>query len=245
MRYMIMHKTSAHYEAGGKPPPELIQKVGGMVGELIAAGILKGGDGLGPSSQGARVRVAGGKASVQKGPFSGAGALPSRYALFRAATLDQAADQAARFGGIFGDATVDVRPMVEAWDLGFAPKPEGLVTRRYMAVLAADAASEGGAALRPGQQDALKAFAADLGRTGDFLGMEAFEPSRKGKRLRAAGGKGKPALLDGPFTETKELIGGFVLVETPGLAEAVGWAERYIGVVDTEEVDVRGIADGP
>ena len=43
MRYMIMHKTNAHYEAGGKPPPELIQRVGGMVGELIAAGILKGG----------------------------------------------------------------------------------------------------------------------------------------------------------------------------------------------------------
>jgi hypothetical protein len=245
MRYMIMHKTSAHYEAGGKPGPELIQRVGGMVGELIGAGILKGGDGLGPSSQGARVRVAAGKVSVQKGPFSGAGALPSRYALFRAATLDQAADRAARFGGIFGDATVDVRPMVEAWDLGFAPKPEGLTGRRYMAVVAADASSEGGTALRPEQRSALKAFAEDLERAGDFLGMEAFEPSRKGKRLRAAGGNGKAALLDGPFTETKELIGGFVIVETPALEDAVGWAERYLAVVDTEEVDVRGIAEGP
>jgi hypothetical protein len=245
MRYMIMHKTNARYESGGKPDAELIQKVGGMVGELIAAGILKGGDGLGPSSQGARVRVAGGKISVQNGPFPGEGALPSRYALFRAATLEQAAGHAAGFGRIFGDATVDVRPMVEAWDLGFAPKPEGIVSRRYMAVVAADPASEGGAALRPEQQAALKAFADGLGRTGDFLGMEAFEPSGKGKRLRAAGGKGKAALLDGPFTETKELIGGFVIVETPSLGDAVGWAERYLGVVDTEEVDVRGIAEGP
>ncbi len=244
MRYMIMHKTNAHYEAGGKPPPELIQKVGAMVGELIGAGILKGGDGLGPSSQGARVRLNGGKASVQPGPFSGDGALPARYALFRAATLERAADIAARYGGIFGDATVDLRPMVEAWDIGMAPKPAGPVPRRYMAALQSDAASESGAALRPDQQAALRAFAEDLGRTGDFLGMEAFEPSRSGKRLRAAAGKGKAALLDGPFTETKELIGGFVIVETATLDEAVGWAQRYIDVVDTQEVDVRGIVPG-
>jgi hypothetical protein len=245
MRYMIMHKTNAHYEAGPKPEPEVIQRVGGMVGEMIGAGILKGGDGLCPSSQGARVRLAGGKATVQAGPFPGDGALPSRYAQFRAATLDQAAEIAARFGRIFGDVTVDVRPAVEVWDLGMAPKPEGLASRRYMAVVTADAASESGAALRPEQQAALKSFAEDLGRTGDLLGMERFEPSRAGKRLRAAGAKGKPALLDGPFTETKELIGGFVIVETATLGEAAGWAERYIAVVDTAEVDVRGIVDGP
>jgi hypothetical protein len=51
-------------------------------------------------------------------------------------------------------------------------------------------------------------------------------------------------LLDGPFTETKELVGGFVIVETPAIGDAVAWAERYIGVVDTGEVDVRGIAEG-
>jgi hypothetical protein len=241
---MIMHKTNAHYEAGGKPPADLIQRVGGMVGELIAAGVLKGGDGLGPSSQGARVRLTGGKPSVQMGPFPGDGALPARYVLFRAATIEQAADIAARFGRIFGDVTVDVRPMVEAWDLGFAPKPEGLVSRRYMAVVAADAVSESGAPLRPEQEAALREFKAGLESAGDFLGMDRFEPSRLGKRLRATGGKGKAVLLDGPFTETKELVGGFVIVETPAIGDAVAWAERYIGVVDTGEVDVRGIAEG-
>jgi hypothetical protein len=114
-----------------------------------------------------------------------------------------------------------------------------------MAAVTADAASEAGAALRPEQQAAMRAFAEELGRTGEFLGMEGFEPSRSGKRLRAAVGKGKTALLDGPFAETKELIGGFVIVETPSIEEALGWAERYIGVVDTQEVDVRGIVDAP
>jgi hypothetical protein len=241
---MIMHKTNAHYEAGGKPSPELIQRVGGMVGELIGSGVLKGGDGLGPSAQGARISLAGGRTQVRQGPFDGEGALPARYAMYRAASVEQAADLAARFGRIFGEVTVDVRPVNEAWDLGFAPKPEGLTTRRYMAVVNADAASEAGMALNAEQRAALKAFAEDLERAGAFLGMECFEPSRRGKRLRASRHKANAPVLDGPFTETKELIGGFVLVEVPSIEEAAAWARKYIDVVDTEEVDVRGLAEG-
>lgn len=242
---MILHKTNAYYEAGGLPGPELIQRVGAMVGELIGAGILKGGEGLGPSSQGARIHAGpGGGTRIRKGPFGGENVLPARYALFRAASVDQAADVAARFGRIFGEATVDVRPVNEAWDLGFAPKPEGLTTRRYMAVASADAASEAGEALSDGQREALRAFRQDLEGQGAFLGMERFEPSRKGKRLRASEGKTKVAVLDGPFTEAKELIGGFVIVEVPAIEAAVVWARKYIQDVETEEVDVRGLEEG-
>lgn len=241
MRYMIMHKTNPYYEKGGLPPADLIQRVGAMVGELIAAGILKAGDGLAPSSQGARIRLAGGKADVTPGPIDGDGALPARYALFRASSVPEAAERAARFGRIFGDVTVDVRPVNEAWDLGFAPKPEGLTTRRYMAVVQADAKSETGAALSADQQEALRAFAEDLERVDAYLGMEHFEPSSRGRRVRASEDKKKIAVLDGPFTETKELIGGFVTIEAPEIEDAVGWARKYIENVDTAEVDVRGL----
>lgn len=254
MRYMIMHKTNAHWEAGAKPTPELIQRVGGMVGELQRSGVLVAGEGLGPSSQGARVRPAKGDRAVTPGPFGGEGSLPARYAMFRAATVDQAADMAARFGRIFGDVVVDVRPVNEAWDLGFAPKPEGLATRRYMAVVNADPASEAGAPLSPEQKSALKAFADELAGMGAFLGMEHFEPSAKGKRLRppaGPAGSGAPAskakclVLDGPFSETKELIGGFVTVEAPTMEDAIHWARKYVEAVDVEEVDVRGLAGAP
>ena len=237
-----MHKTNAHYEAGGKPDPELIQRVGAMVGGLIQAGILKGGDGLGPSAQGARVRVGRGGATVAKGPFRG-GAVPARYAMYRAGTVDEAADLGARFGKIFGEATVDVRPVNEAWDLGFAPKPEGLTTRRYMAVVQADAASEAGQPAGAERQAALQGFRQDLEKSGAFLGLERFEPSKKAKRLSASEGKKKIAVLDGPFTETKELIGGFVIVELASIEEAVPWARQYLEQVDTEEVDIRGLAE--
>lgn len=258
MRYMIMHKTNAHWEAGAKPTPEVIERVGGMVGGMVRAGVLVAGEGLGPSSQGARVRLAQGQAAVVPGPFGGAdvapaGALPARSALFRARSLEAAADTAARFGRIFGDVVVDVRPVNEPWDLGFAPKPEGLDTRRYMAVVNADAASEAGGAPDAGRREALRSFADELGRAGAFLAVHGYEPSAKGRRLRQAAAQGEPAkgapakakriVLDGPFSETKELIGGFVLVEVPDLEAAVGWAERYLDAVETDEVDVRGLVD--
>ena len=245
MRYMIMHKTDAHWEGGAKPAPELIQRVGGMVGDLVKSGVLVAGEGLGPSSEGARVTLSRGKAAVAPGPFSGAGALPARYALFRAGSVEEAAEQAGRFGRIFGDVVADVRPVNEAWDLGFAPKPEGLTTRRYMAVVNADAFSESGAALGADRKAALAAYAEELGRSGAFLGIEHFEPSVKGKRLRRPGPKLKHAVIDGPFSETKELLGGFVTVEVPSLEEALGLARKYVEAVDTDEVDVRGLAVAP
>ena len=242
MRYMIMHKTSAQWEAGAKPSLDVIQRVGAMVGEMRDAGVLLAGDGLAPSAQGARVRLSAGEATVTPGPFDGAGALPARYALYRAATIDEAAGLAARFGRIFGDGVVDVRPANEPWDLGFGSKPAGLETRRYMAVVNATGASEAGTPLGPAASAALDAFAGELGRSGALLGIEHFEPSARGKRLRpAAGSKAKRVVMDGPFSETKELIGGFVTVEVPTIDDAVRWAQLYAEVVDVEEVDVRGL----
>lgn len=251
MRYMIMHKTNAHWEGGAKPTPELARRVGEMIGEMQRSGVMVAGEGLGPSSQGARVRLAKGESTLTPGPFGGDGALPARYAFFRAATVDQAAAIASRFGRIFGDVVVDVRPVNEAWDLGFAPKPEGLTTRRYMAVVNASAASEAGAPLTPEQDAALKELSDELGRTGALIGIGHFEPSTKARRLRPAAGasgaaaaavKAKRVVLDGPFGETKELIGGFVTVDVPSIEEAVRWAQKYADVVDVEEIDVRGLA---
>jgi hypothetical protein len=46
-------------------------------------------------------------------------------------------------------------------------------------------------------------------------------------------------MVDGPFAETKELAGGYVIVSAESLAEATAWAARYIAAVDTDQVDVR------
>jgi hypothetical protein len=245
VRYMIMHKTTSAWEAGAKPTAELAQRVGEMVGELKRSGVLVAGEGLGPSSQGARVRLEKGAVAITPGPFGRDGALPARYLMFRSGTIEQAADVGARLGRILGDVVVDVRPVNEPWDLGFAPRPDGLTTRRYMAVVNADEASESGAPLAADRRAALESLAEELRATDALLGLEHFEPTRKAKRLtsaKASRSNAKHVVLDGPFTETKELIGGFVVVEVPSIGDALAWALKYAEAVDVEEIDVRGLA---
>ncbi len=56
---------------------------------------------------------------------------------------------------------------------------------------------------------------------------------------------GKPLVLDGPFAESKELLGGFVIVRAESLSEAVDWGTRYQGVVGAEQVEVRQLVEHP
>jgi hypothetical protein len=58
MRFVIMHKTNAHWESGAIPSPELIARVGTLLGELAKAGVLLGAEGLRASSEGVRLRFA-------------------------------------------------------------------------------------------------------------------------------------------------------------------------------------------
>ena len=71
MRFIIMHKTNAHWESGAIPSPELIARVGTLLGELAKAGVLLGAEGLRASSEGVRLRFAAGTRTVINGPFEG------------------------------------------------------------------------------------------------------------------------------------------------------------------------------
>jgi hypothetical protein len=79
-----------------------------------------------------------------------------------------------------------------------------------------------------------------MDRAGILLSAEQFQREGRSKRHHpsgAAGGK-KIVTTDGPFAESKELIGGFVLVKVSSLEEAVRLGERYVEVVGAEETDV-------
>ena len=74
-------------------------------------------------------------------------------------------------------------------------------------------------------------------RTGVHVVSETMRPSRKGRRFtNSADGV---SFFDGPFTETKELLGGYVIVKAESLEDASRWAARYIETVGAAEVDVR------
>ena len=64
-----------------------------------------------------------------------------------------------------------------------------------------------------------------------------MRPSRKGRRYK--NDRDGVRVLDGPFTETKELIAGYVIISADSLDDAGRWAERYLEAVEAEEVDLR------
>src|SRR6202035_2059519 len=70
MRFMVMVKATKNSEAGAKPTPELLTEMGQYNQELAKAGVLLAGEGLQPSSKGARVRFSGEKRTVIDGPFA-------------------------------------------------------------------------------------------------------------------------------------------------------------------------------
>jgi hypothetical protein len=238
MQYLIMHRTEARWENGALPEPALIERVGKMVGELVKAGKLLAGDGLRPSALGVRLQFAGGKRTLQKGPLTETKDPIDGFVILKVKTLDEAIDWATRLAEAIGDAELDIRPVTEAWDLGFGEKPADLVTTRYMATYKRRGAGAGipaNAVRTPRAGSVL----AQMERAEVLLSSVHLAPSAKGACLCMS--NGKPLVIDGPFVESKELLGGFVIVTEESLFEATGWAQRYLAVVGAEQVEVRQV----
>ena len=237
MKFMMMHKTDAYYEKGGKPSKELIAGVGKMVGDAVRSGRLLAGDGLGPSAQGVRLKFAGGKRTVIPGPLAGGNELVAGFTVMRVRSLDEAIDWASRFAAVVGDAEIDVRPANEPWDIGLGEKPAGLTTRRYIAMHKADARFEAGA--QPTETEAMEKLIGEMTKAGVLLATASLEPSSRAVRLRNFGGR--ETLVDGPFAESKELVGGFAIIELDSRQEAIDWARRYVDVLGEVELDIRPV----
>ena len=237
MRFIIMHRTNARWEAGEIPSPPFLARVGAMLDELGKAGVLLAGEGLVASSQGVRVRFSGGKRAVTSGPLEGGNELAA-FSIVRAASLDEAIEWASREANVLGDVEFDIRPVSEAWDIGIGEKPAGLTTRRYMILRKATAASEAGESPTAAERSALSRLIEEVTRTGvEHLATETMRPSARGRRYMNS--RNGVSMFDGPFIESKELLGGYVIVSARSLDEAGRYAARYLEVVEADEVDVR------
>ncbi|HYR07701.1 MAG TPA: YciI family protein [Longimicrobium sp.] len=80
-------------------------------------------------------------------------------------------------------------------------------------------------------------FIDQLQSTGVLLGYEGLKPSEKGARVRMTGGKRN--VMDGPFTEAKELIAGFALVQVPSKDAAIDLAEQFLRIAGQGNAEVR------
>ena len=237
MRFIIMHKTDAHWEAGAIPDKDLMARVDALIGDLQKEGRLLAGEGLRASSEGVRVTFANGKPTVTKGPFEGRNELPAGFTIVRAASLDEAVEWATRQAEILGDGEVDITPVTEPWDIGLCPRPADVPTLRYMVLRKASAESESGAEPPPAARAKLSRLIEESARAGLHLVTETMQPSRRGRRYKNS--REGVSVFDGPFIESKELLGGYVIVLADSLAETDRWARQYIDAVGAHEIDVR------
>jgi hypothetical protein len=237
MRFIIMHKTDAHWEAGAIPSTELIGRVGTLLGQIAKAGVLLAAEGLRPSSEGVRIKFSAGKRIVINGPFERGNELPAGFSIVRVESIEDAIEWATRQAEILGDGEVDIRPVTEPWDIGMRPKPAGVAARRYMVLRKATPATEAGVTPSAAQQTELSKLLDETTRTGVHLETETMRPSERGRRYKNS--RDGISVVDGPFIESKELVGGYVVLSADSLDDACRWADSYIAVVEAEEVDVR------
>jgi len=212
--------------------------VGALLGELGKARKLLGAEGLRATAEGVRVRFSSGTRSVVYGPFTGDHELPAGFSILRAPSLEAAIEWATRQAEVLGDVEVDIRPVTEPWDIGMAPKPEAVTTRRYMVLRKATSATEAGEAPTPEQRLALSRLIEETTRgTCVQLATETMRPSRRGRRYKNS--RNGVSMFDGPFAESKELIAGYVIVSAESLDAAGGLVMKYLTAVEADEVDLR------
>ncbi|MBA2579443.1 MAG: YciI family protein [Thermoleophilaceae bacterium] len=125
MRVMILLKANEDTEAGVMPGEQLLTEMGAYNEELVKAGVMLAGEGLHPSSKGARVRFSGSERSVTDGPFTEAKELIAGFWLWQVKSMDEAIEWVKRCPSPHeGDAEIEIRRVFEAEDFGDALTPE-------------------------------------------------------------------------------------------------------------------------
>jgi hypothetical protein len=125
MRFMVMVKATKDSEEGKMPDEKLLAAMGKFNEELVKAGIMLAGEGLHPSSKGARVRFSGAKRTVIDGPFAETKELVAGFWLWQVKSKEEAIEWVKRCPNPMpGDSEIEIRQIFEAEDFGDALTPE-------------------------------------------------------------------------------------------------------------------------
>jgi hypothetical protein len=255
MRVMMLLKSDAQSEAGVPPHEQMLTDMGNYCEELIKAGVMLGGEGLHPSSKGAKVRIANGKTTVLDGPFAEAKEVIAGYMMLKVKDLAEAIEWTKKLPGAdyTPEGEAELRPLFETEDfpVDASEEPGGwrdqeiearkqLETKvpgpekgqRWISFLKADTNTE--AETMPSNQllEEMGALMGEMQAQGLLISGEGLRASKHGAKVQIK--NKKITVVDGPFTEAKELVAGWSMFRAKSKAEAVEWARR------TLEIHVRG-----
>jgi hypothetical protein len=125
MRFMIIVKATPESEAGKMPSEQLLTAMGKYNEELVKAGVMLAGEGLHPSSKGARVRFSGASRTVVDGPFAETKELIAGFWLFQVKSKEEAIEWVKRCPNpMESDSEIEIRQVFEAEDFGAEFTPE-------------------------------------------------------------------------------------------------------------------------
>lgn len=125
MRVIVMIRANKDTEAGVMPSEQLLTEMGKYNEELVKAGVMLAGEGLHPSSKGARVKSSKGKITVIDGPFTETKELICGFWIWQVKSMEEAVEWARRMPNPHGeDGEVEIRPVFEAEDFGEEFTPE-------------------------------------------------------------------------------------------------------------------------
>jgi hypothetical protein len=125
MRFMILIKATKDSEAGVMPSQQLLTEMGKFNEELVKAGIMLAGEGLHPTSKGARVKFSGSKRTVIDGPFAETKELLAGFWLWQVKSKEEAIEWVKRCPNPHNEeAEVEIRQVFEAEDFGAELTPE-------------------------------------------------------------------------------------------------------------------------
>jgi hypothetical protein len=236
MRFMIMHKNDPQTEAGQPPPMELVAKMGAFIGEYANSGRFVDGVGLSGSKNRVRLVFRDGRSTVKHGPYRGEHELPAGMLQLKVRTRDEAIGWAERYGKILGNGEIELGQVNEPWDIGLMPAPEN-PPLQFLLIEKANDVTEAGA--RSSKQKAdLTRLKTEMTKAGVLVKSLQLKPSATAKRLTFT--SHHLQVLDGPFTESKELLGGFAVMDLSGMDETVEMCRRYAEILGgTLEIDVR------
>jgi hypothetical protein len=257
---MLLVKGNETSEAGILPDEKVFADMAKFNEEMVKAGVMLAGEGLHPSSKGTRISLSRGKYTVTDGPFAEAKELVAGFWLIQAKSRDEAIEWAKRIP--FDDGEVELRPLFELEDFPVDPaeQPEGWreneqcfrdttaaqnptfelrggKTMRFLCFVKADKETEAGVLPDEKALSAMGAFMEEVIQADVLLAGEGLQPTSKGARVRYSGTK--RTVIDGPFTEAKELVAGFALIQVNSKAEAIEWSKRFLAA----DVEVKGGRD--
>jgi hypothetical protein len=210
--------------------------MGAFIGEFAESGRFIDGAGLGASKTRTRLVFRGGQCTKKRGPYAGEHELPATLLVLKVRSLDEGLGWAERYGKILVDGEIELGKVTEPWDLGLMPEPENPPLQLLLVDKADQATESGGRS--PQQKAALSRLRTEMTRAGVLLRTVALEPSAKARRLVFS--RNDLRVVDGPFVESKELIGGFAIMELANEEEAIAMCRRYAAILGgTLEIDLR------